>query len=168
MAVFSHLWPWHLSTFHSFNWVFSLSLSQSTFMSHATPLIHVHCHIVFHLVKSMLPSLWSCRPIFKGKLCWDFTPATKQIFELVTFESVLWLHHTQNSKTLFLVSCRQCGIHHGPPSTILFMSTSAHHPGINLRNKFSTFIYVCLNDRFSRSRHRFTSLTSITWIYTVF
>ena len=40
----------------------------------------VHCRIVFHLVKSMLPSLQSCRPMFKGKSCWDFTPVVKQFF----------------------------------------------------------------------------------------
>ena len=110
----------------------------------------VHCCIVFCLVKSMLPSLLLCHPMFKGKSCWDSTPAVKQFFE-----SVLWLHHTQNSRTLFQVSCCRCGIHHGPPSTRLFLSTSAHHPRISLRNKFSTLRYVCLNEKFSHSRHRF-------------
>ena len=69
------------------------------------------------------------------KSCWDFTPAIKQIFLSVTFESILWLHHTQNSITLFQVLCLRCGIHHGPPSMRLFLLTSAHHPGISLRNK---------------------------------
>ena len=157
MVVVSHLWTWHLSAFHSVNWVFSLSLSRSTFMSHATPLIHVHCYIVFRLVNSILESIWSCRPMFKGKSCWYFTPAVKQHFVSVTFESVLWLHHTQNSITLFLVSCCRCGIHHGPPSTRLFLSTLSHHLGNSLRNKCSTLRSVCLNDRFYR--HRFMSLT---------
>ena len=156
MLVISHLLTWNLSTFPSVNWVFRLSLSRSTFMSHATPLSHVHCRIVFHLVKSMLPSLWSCRIMFEGKSCWDFTSAIKQLFLSVTFESILWLHHTQNSITLFRVSCRWCGIHHGPPSMRLFLSTSAHHPRSSLRNKFSTLRCVCLNDRFSCSQHRFT------------
>ena len=62
-----------------------------------------------------------------------------------------------NSITLFRVSCRWCGIHHGPPSMRLFLSTPAHHPGNSLRNK--TFRSVCLDDRFSHSWHRFTSLT---------
>ena len=84
---------------------------------------------------------------------------SKQIFVSVTFESVLWLHPTQNSSTLFWFSCRRCGIHHYPPSMRLFLLTSAHHLGISLRNKFSTLRSVCLNDRFSLSRHRFTSLT---------
>ena len=68
MVVCRHLWTWHLSTFHSFNWVFNLSLNWSTFMSHATPLIHVHCRILFHLVNSMLPSLRSCRLMFKREI----------------------------------------------------------------------------------------------------
>ena len=38
MAVCSHLWTWHLSAFHSVNWVFSLLLRWSTFMIHVTPL----------------------------------------------------------------------------------------------------------------------------------
>ena len=43
-----------------------------------------------------------------------------QSFVSVIFESILWLRHTQNSITLFRFLCRQCGIHHGPPSTRLF------------------------------------------------
>ena len=76
-----------------------------------------------------------------------------------TFELVLWLPHSHHSRTLFRVSCRQCGIHHGSPSTRLFLSTSTHYPVISLRNNFSTLRYVCLNDRFSRSQHRLISLT---------
>ena len=53
----------------------------------------------------------------------------------VPFELVLWLHHTENSITLFRIMCFQCGIHHVPPSTRLFMSTLDHHPGISFRNK---------------------------------
>ena len=59
---------------------------------------------------------------------------SQNILCVSTFDSFLWLHHTKNSITLFQVSCHQCGIHHGPPSTRLFLSTSAHHPGISLRN----------------------------------
>ena len=72
---------------------------------------------------------------------------------------------SSNSKNLFQVSCHRCGIHHVPPSTRLFLSTLTHHPGISLRkffslrNFFSTLRSVFLNDRFSHSRHRFTSLT---------
>ena len=58
-----------------------------------------------------------------------------QNFVLVTFELILWLRHTQNSITLFRFLCRQCGIHHGPPSTRLFLTTSDHNQGISLGNK---------------------------------
>ena len=116
----------------------------------------VRCRIVFRLVKSMLLSIRLCRLMFKRETVLRvYTCSQNKFFESVTFESVLWLHHTQHSRTLFQVSCHQCGIHHGPPSTRLFLSTSAHHPGNSLRKKFSTLRFVCLNDRFSCSQHRF-------------
>ena len=70
-----------------------------------------------------------------SKGSWKFTYAIEIAFVSVTFELVLWLHYLQYSRTLFWVSCRRCGIHHGPPSTRLFLSTSYHHLGISLRNK---------------------------------
>ena len=77
-----------------------------------------------------------------------------------TFESVLWLLHSHHSITMFQVSCHRCGTHHGPPLMRLFPLTSSHHPKkIFLETKLSTLRSVCLNDRFSRSQHRFTSLT---------
>ena len=68
------------------NWVFNWSSRRSTFMSHVTPLIlskecivHRRNVCLFGLV--MLPSLLSCRPMFKGKL--KFTSAVKTGFVLV-------------------------------------------------------------------------------------
>ena len=108
-------------------------------MSHATPLslskeCIVHCCIVClsHLV--MLPSLLSCHLMFKGKLK-KFFLCSQNGLCVSTFESILWLLHSHHSRTMFWVSCRRCGIHHGPPLTRLFLSTSAHLPGISLRNK---------------------------------
>ena len=96
----------------------------------------VHCRIVFCLVKSMLPSIRPYCLMFKREtILRVYTCSQNNLFESVTFELVLWLHYLQNSRTLFRVSCRLCGIHHGPPSTRLFLSTSSHHPGISLRNK---------------------------------
>ena len=96
----------------------------------------VHCRIVFCLVKSMLPSLRSCHLMFKRENVLRFyTCSQNNLFESVTFELVLYLHHTQNSRTLFQVSRRRCGVHHGPPSTRLLFSTLDHHPGISVRNK---------------------------------
>ena len=159
MEVVCHLWTWHLSVYHPVDWVFSWPTSQSTFMSHVTPLslskeCIVHYHIVCLSGLVMLPSISSCRPMFKGRK--KFSSAVKIAFVSVPFESILWLRHLQHSITLFWVSCFRCGIHHGSPSTRQFLSTSAHHPQISFRNEFNTLRSVCLNDRFSHSRHRFT------------
>ena len=100
---------------------------------------------------------------FKGNFCVKITLCSQTYlsFMLVTFESVLWLLHTQFPTILFQVSCRWCGIHHGTPSMRLLLSTSDIHPGISLRNKnISTLRSICINDIFSLFWHRFTSLTS--------
>ena len=140
MVVISHLWTWHLSAFHSVNWVFNLSPSQSTFMSHATPLSL--SKNALSIVTLFFASSSQCFQFFspaarcsKGSHVEILHLQSKQIFVSVTFESVLWLHHTQNSITLFQVLCHRCGIHHGPPSMRLFLSTLDHHPRISLRNK---------------------------------
>ena len=85
MAVVSHLWTWHLSAFHSVNWVFNLFLSRSTFMSHATPLSL--SKIALSVVTLCSASLSQCCQVFgraalcsKGKLFWEFTPAVKTNF----------------------------------------------------------------------------------------
>ena len=102
MAVVSHLWTWHLSTFHSIKWVFSLSLSWSTFISHVTPLslpnnassIITLC-LGIGLVNSMLPSLRSCLPMFKREIVLRFyTCSQNNFFVSITFDSVRWLHYT--------------------------------------------------------------------------
>ena len=164
MALCSHLWTWHMFAFHSVNWVISLSLSWSTFMSHVTTLSF--SKNAFPIVALCSASSIPCCQVFCcdsrcSKGSWNFTPAVKTTFVSVPFESVLWLHYLQHSITLFWVSCRRCGIHHGPPSMRLFLSKSAHHPWISLRNKFSTLRSLCLNGIFSLSlsRHRFISLT---------
>ena len=41
-----------------------------------------------YLVKSLLPSLWSCRLMFRGKSCWELASTIKTNFTLATFESV--------------------------------------------------------------------------------
>ena len=122
------------------------------------------CIVYCRIMLWYLPGLSQCCQLLgraiqcsKGNL--KLTSTFKTTFVSVPFDLILWLHHTQNSRTLFQVLCRQCGIHHRPPLTRLFLSTSTHHPRNSLRNKFSTFRSVCFNDRFSRSRHRFTSLT---------
>ena len=83
-------------------------------MSHVTPLslskeCIVHCRIVCLSRSIMLPSLLLCRPMFKGDLK-KFYLCNKHNLCVSTFESFLWLHHTQNSITLFRFSCHRCGI----------------------------------------------------------
>ena len=75
----------------------------------------------------------------------------------IAFESVLWLHHTQNSRTLFQVLCHCYGIHHGPPSARLFLSTSTHHLGISLRNIVVPSNVYALMAYFLAFNNRFTS-----------
>ena len=155
MAVVNHLWTLNLSAFHSVNWVFSLSLSWSTFMRHATPFSL--SNNALSIVASCSASSSQCYQVFCRvtqclKRSWKFTSAVKTTFVSILFESVLWLYYLQHSRTLVQVSYRRCGIHHGPPSMRLFLSTSAHHPGISIKNKFSTLISVCLTDRFSHSQ----------------
>ena len=95
----------------------------------------------------------------KGKLSWEFTHAVKinfcvsyfWVIPMVTSYSKFHNFVPSFVSSMWDSSC--------PSSMRLFLSTSAHHLGISLRNNFSTLRYICLNDIFSRSRHRFTSLT---------
>ena len=57
------------------------------------------------------------------------------------------------------VSCCRCGIHHGPPMTSCFLSTSAHYPRSWLRNNpFNALTLAYINDKFLASNDRMTSL----------
>ena len=163
MVVCRYLWTWHFSAYHLSQlgiYPFSMTMhfheSCHSFESfkrmHCWPL---HCVFVWssHAAKSFVVSPDVQRKVEEVYLC------SQNSLYVSTFESVLWLLHSHHSRTMFQVSCHRCGTHHGPPSTRLFLSTSAHHLGNSLRNKFSTLRSVCLNDRFSRSRHRFTLLT---------
>ena len=87
MVVFHRFWTWHLSTFHSVNWVFILSLSWSTFMSHVTLLSL--SNNALSIIVLFSTSLSQCCQVYchatrcsKGSL--KFTSAVK-----TTFVSVL-------------------------------------------------------------------------------
>ena len=147
----------------SFNWVFSWSPRWSTFMSHVTPLCLskeciLHCRIVClsHLV--MLPSLVLCCPMLKGKLK-TFTSTVKTVFVSVLLsQSYGYLIH------IIPELCSEfCVIDVGFIMALLRRDYSCRHQliiwEIVLETIFSTLRSVCLNDRFSRSQHRFTSLT---------
>ena len=173
MAVCSHLWTWNLFSFHSVNWVINLSPSRSTFMSHVTPL---------SLSKNTLSTItlcstsWSqyCQVFYRVARCskgsWKFTSAIKTTFVSVPFELVLWLNHLQHSKTLFWVLCRRCGIHHGPPSTRLFLSTPAHHLWISLRNKLVPLgLYASMIDSltFDIDSHHWPLIEIFDWVFDI-
>ena len=106
----------------------------------------------------MLPSLLLCCLMFKGDLK-KFNLYSQHSLCVSTFESVLWLLNSHHSKTMFWVSCRRCGTHHGPPLTRLFLSTSTHLLGISLRNKSVPWYQYTSTPDVIAFDNRFTSLT---------
>ena len=147
----------------SINWVFSWSSWQSTFMSHATPLILpkeciVHCHTMCLFGLVMLPTLLSCHPIFKGMLK-KSTSIVKTVFVSVLL--------SQYCGYYIQIIPELCSKFHvidvGLIMALLRWDYSCQHQliiwEIVLETIFSTLRSVCLNDRFYCSQHRFTSLT---------
>ena len=99
-----------------------------------------------------------------------YTCSQNKFFVSVNFDSILWLHYTQNSRTLFRVSCHRCGIHHGPPLTRLFLSTSAHHPGISLRNKLVPWdLYALMIDSLTLDigSHHWPLIERFDWVFDI-
>ena len=144
------------------NWVFSWSPWRSTFMSHATPLsISKECIVHYRTVcfssLVMLPSLLSCHPMFKGKLKkFTSTVKTVSVSVLLSHSDGYLIHIIPELCFEFRV------INVGLIMALLRQDYSHRHQliiwEIVLETKFSTLISICLNDRFSRSPHRFTSL----------
>ena len=154
MIVCSHLWTWHLSAFHSVNWVFIFLPSRSMFMSHFNPLIHPKNASYFHCVwllpdwfndsMSLVMSLYvQSNSSIGTNICSHY--AFHCVGHPYKSLSCLPLHlcvslHSFHLPTYINFPCQFCvddvglWIHHGPPSTSLFMSTSAHHPRTRLRN----------------------------------
>ena len=124
--------------------------------------------ILFVCLLVMLPSLLSSRLMFKGKLK-KFYLCSQNSLSVSTFESILWLLHSHHSRTMFRVLCHRCGTHHGPPSTRLFPSTSAHHLGNSLRNKnlVPWDLYALMTDSLALdigSNHR-PLIDRIDWVF---
>ena len=73
MAICRHLWTWHSFAFHSVNCV-NQPVSESIHFHESCHSFDffkeciVQCLIVFHLIKSILPIILSCCPMFKGNL----------------------------------------------------------------------------------------------------
>ena len=176
MAIVCHyLWTWHLFAYHFSQLVFSWFPWRSNFMSHVTPLslskeCIVHYHIMCLSRPFMLPSILSCHPIFKGKLK-KFYICGENSLCVSIFESVLWLLHSHHSRTMFRVSCHRCGTHHGPPSTRLFSSTSAHYPGNSLRNKnlvpWDLYALMTYSLALDIGSHHWPLIDRINWVFDI-
>ena len=105
-----------------------------------------------------------CASVFKGSIC------------LESQSSQIFCFNTRVSPCLFdpsiyifvLVSCHWWGIHQGPPSTSMFVSTSTHYPGTRLRNQLVPWdLHASMAGIFT-SDSGFTSLTPdrmIPWIF---
>ena len=144
-------------------------------MSHVTPLslskeFIFHCRIVSLSRLVMLPILVSCRPMFKGNLNKSYLCSQHSLCSS-TFELVLWLLHSHHSRTMFQVSCRRCGTHHGPPSMRLCPSTSVHHLGNSLRNKnlVPWDLYALMADSLALNigSHHWPLIDRINWVFDI-
>ena len=97
-----------------------------------------------------------CASMFKGSIRLESHPS--QIYCLKTyvcpcsFDPPIYISMS--------VSCRRWGIHQGPPSTSLFLSTSTHYPGIMLRNQLVLWDLHASMAGLLASDSGFTSLTS--------
>ena len=115
------------------------------------------------ILMSILPS--HAMPMFKRSLviC-SLSAVSLPSIMLVIPESVSYITLLSGLlQNIFdRVSCRWWGIHHGPPSTSLFLSTSTPYPRIGLRNQDKYLGPTCLNHRLLRFQHVFTSL-NLDW-----
>ena len=150
-------------TIMSVNWVFSWSPWRSTFMSHANPLslskeCIVHCRIVYLPCLFMLPSHFVVSS--------DVQRGSEEFLPLQSTQSLcqyLWVSHMVTTFTSFQNYVPSFMSSMWDSSWPSFDETfSCRHQLIReivLETIFSNLRYVSLNDRFSLSRHRFTSLT---------
>ena len=129
------------------------------------PLSHLECIPFIHATKSFVVPPDVQREIEEVYLC------NQNSLYVSTFESVLWLLHSHHSRTMFQVSFRRCGTHHGPPSTRLFPSTSAHHPGNSLRNKKLVLwdLYALMIDFLALDigSHHWPLIDRIDWVFKI-
>ena len=88
-----------------------------------------------------------------------------------TFESILWLLHSHHSRTVLWLSCHRWGTHHGPPSTRLFPSTSAHHPGTSIRNKnlvrWDLYALMTYSLALNIGSHHWPLIDRIDWVFDI-
>ena len=122
-------WTWH-PLIHHLKPVWEIHLSLIRFNYKVFPCV---------VFESMLPNHWSCHPYVQELSIWNlYWVGHLQLYlhSVSAFPvSIVQLPHTLfHFQTLLLISCHWWGIHQGPPVTSLVPSTSAHYPGLRLRN----------------------------------
>ena len=164
MAVVCHyLWTWNLSTYH-----FSqLGIQLIFVMTH----FHESCHSFesfkrMHCPPSHCVFVWSSHAANALVVSLDVQREFEEVYLssqnnlcVSTSESVLWLLHSHHSKTMFRVRVIDVGL----IMALLRRDFSYRHQliirEIVLETIFTNLRSICLNDRFSSSRHRFMALT---------
>ena len=122
-------WTWH-PLIHHLKPVWEIHLSLIRFDYKVFPCV---------VFESMLPNHWSCHPYVQELSIWNLYWVGHLQLSLHSVSafpvSIVQLPHTLfHFQTLLLISCHWWGIHQGPPVTSLVPSTSAHYPGLRLRN----------------------------------
>ena len=163
MAVCRYLWTWHLSAYHFSQlgiWLIYMVIHFHYSCHSFESFKGMHCppsHCVFvwssHAAKSFVVPPDVQREVKKVYLC------SQNSLCVSTFESVLWLLHSHYSRTMFEFHVVDVGF----IMALLQREYSYRHQliiqEIVLEKNFSTLRSVCLNDKFSHSQNRFTSLT---------
>jgi len=122
-------WTWH-PLIHHLKPVWEIHLSLIRFDYKVFPCV---------VFESMLPNHWSCHPYVQELFVWNLYWVGHLQLSLHSVSafpvSIVQLPHTLfHFQTLLLISCHWWGIHQGLHVTSLVPSTSAHYPGLRLRN----------------------------------
>ena len=151
--------------------LFCISFSQLGIqLTYKLIYFHESCHSfepfkIMHCLQSYCVSLWSSHAAKSLVMPLDvqrkkeFYPCSQKNLCVSTLRQSYGYFIYNIPEFGSKVLCHRCGIHHGPPSTRLFLLTSTHHLGNSLRNKFSILRSIYLSDIFSHFQHRFTSLS---------
>ena len=120
-------WTWHPLFIIWSRFGKSICLSFDLLQGHSL------CRLWVNAAKSLVVSSICSRaiqPLFESAICsYPFTLCRPS---LCPKSNCYMLCFT--NQTLLLISCHWWGIHQGPPVTSLVPSTSAHYPGLRLRN----------------------------------
>jgi hypothetical protein len=144
-SFWNPLWQLLLSPFtttlvcvSSYNWVICMSLSHTNSMCHYTFLFQLKSVLIFITLCSWYSSSQCCQVIFvhyivQGKF--HFKPSICSITIFHSCVSPYSFNPPSHITFLCMFRVDDEVIHHGPPSTSIFLSTSTDYPGIRLRNQ---------------------------------